>query len=490
MTIRNAILAASGLLPLLAACAVGPDYARPSAPVPARFKEAEGWKPADPQEPASGAPWWSVFDDPVLDGLEKRIDISNQTLKESEAAWRQAEAVADQARAGLFPTLGITGTAERSGGASSFGVGGAAGAGGTIAVPSSAARGLNRFGASASASWDLDLWGKIRRTIESDVATAQASEADLAGARLSAQATLATDYFALRVADDQDKLLADTIDAYRRSRDITRNQYKSGVAAKADVITAETQLRGAESQRIALGVQRAQSEHAIAALVGVPPADLTIEPAALGDAVPVAPAGLASTLLERRPDIAGAERRMASANAQIGVAIAAYFPDLTLSGSYGFSAGTLDNLFKASNALWSFGGTLGETVLDFGSRDAQVAQARAGWDEAVATYRETVLTAFQQTEDELAALRILEHQSGVQRDTVDLANEAVRLTLNEYKAGTVAYTSVVTAQAIALGDAQTLLSIKQSRLTAAVTLIQALGGGWNESALRPGTAPP
>jgi NodT family efflux transporter outer membrane factor (OMF) lipoprotein len=466
MTIRLPILS---LALLLSACAVGPDYERPSAPVPARFKEAEGWKPATPKEAESGAPWWSIYGDPVLDGLERRIDVSNQTLKASEAAWRQAVAVADQARATLFPTIGVGGTATRSSGTA-------------ISTGTSVAgRSLpptNRFEATASASWDLDIWGKIRRTIEEQEANAQASEADLAAARLSAQATLATDYFELRVADEERQLFEDTVQAYTRSLTITRNQYKAGVAAQTDVINAETQLQSAESQRIAVGIQRAQLEHAIAALVGVPPADLSIVPAKLGAEIPVVPTGLASDLLQRRPDIAGAERRVAAANAAIGVAVAAYYPDLSLTGSYGFASGELGGLFKASNALWSFGGTLSETVLDFGAREAQVAGARAAWDEAVANYRQTTLTAFEQVEDELSGLRILEQQHGVQEETVRLARRAVELTLNQYKAGTVAYTNVVVAQATALTEEQALLSIRQSRLGDSVALVQSLGGGW------------
>jgi NodT family efflux transporter outer membrane factor (OMF) lipoprotein len=460
---------------LLGGCAVGPDYTRPAAPVPVQFKEAAGWKPATPGQAASGNAWWSVYQDPVLDALEQQIDISNQTLKASEAAWRQATALADQARAGLFPVLSLTASATRAGNGS----GGNAIAGNQAGAATPASRGLNQFGLAAGASWDLDVWGRIRRTIESDVANAQASAADLAAARLSAQAALATDYVQLRVADEQKGLFDRTVQAYQRSLQITQNQYKVGVAAKADVITAQTQLEGAQSQRIALDVGRSQLEHAIAVLVGKPPADFALAPATLGAAVPVAPSGVPSSLLERRPDIAAAERKMAAANAQVGVAIAAYYPDLTLSGSYGYTGSKVYNLVKAPNSVWSFGGNAAETLLDFGARSAGVAEARAAYDGSVATYRQTVLSAFQQVEDELAALRILEQQDQVQQRTVNFADEAVRLTLNQYKAGTVAYTAVVTAQTIALNDAQTLLDIRQSRLVASVALIQALGGGWS-----------
>jgi len=413
----------------LAACAVGPNYHRPPAANPQRFKEAEGWKPAEPREAASGTAWWSIYGDATLDELESQIDISNQTLKASEAAWRQATALASQARAGLFPTIGVSATATRSGGPGGRATG--ATTGGTVTP---LAHPTNEFELFGTATWDIDIWGKIRRTIESDVASAQASE--------------------------------------------------------ADVITAQTQLGGAQSQQIAIGVTRATLEHAIAVLIGKAPADFSLPPATLGTTVPVMPTGVPSALLERRPDIAGAERRMAAANAQIGVAIAAYFPDLTLTGTYGFASNVFSGLVSAPNNFWSVGAAASETLLDFGARPAQVRQARAAYDATVANYRQTVLTAFQQVEDELAALRILEQQVEVQEQTVKSADLSVQLTLNQYRAGTVAYTSVVTAQAIALGDAQTLLTIRQSRLVASVALIQALGGGWNAASIgtRQGTA--
>jgi len=462
---------------VLTGCAVGPNYHRPSAPVPQRFKESEGWKPAEPGEAASGTDWWSVYQDATLDELERQIDVSNQTLKASEASWRQATALVSVARAGLFPTIGVAATGTRSGGP-----GARAGVGaGAAAAPVSHA--VNQFQLAGTASWNIDLWGKIRRTIESNVASAAASEADLAAARLSLQALLATDYIGLRVADEQRQLLDQTVEAYKRALEITQNRYKVGVAAKTDVVTAETQLEGAESQQLGLGVTRATLEHAIAVLIGKPPADFSLAPAPFGTIVPVAPAGVPSSLLERRPDVAAAERRMAAANAQVGVAVAAYFPDLTLSGSYGFASNVVSGLITTPNNVWSFGGTATETLLDFGARPAQVRQVRAAYDATVASYRETVLTAFQQVEDELATLRILEQQVQIQQQAVDSANLAAQLTLNQYKAGTVAYTSVITAQTIALGDAQTLLTLRQSRLSASVTLIEALGGGWTADSL-------
>jgi NodT family efflux transporter outer membrane factor (OMF) lipoprotein len=346
-----------------------------------------------------------------------------------------------------------------------------------------AAHPYNSYEVAATASWDLDIWGKIRRTVEGQVANTQASEAELAAARLSAQAALATDYIDLRVADETKKLLDETVAAFQRSLTITQNQYRAGIVAKADVITAQTQLGGAQSQQLAIGVTRATLEHAIAVLVGKAPADFSIAPAPFGASVPVAPAGVPSTLLERNPTVAAAERGMAAANAQIGVAIAAYFPDLTLSGLAGFASNSTSHLFSAPNEVWSFGGNAAVTLFDFGLRSAQVDQSRAAYDVAVANYRQAVLVAFQQVEDQLASLRILEAQYAVQDQTVTSANEAVRLALNEYKAGIVNYTTVVTAQATALQAAQTLLTIRQNRLNASVALVQALGGGWDAATL-------
>jgi NodT family efflux transporter outer membrane factor (OMF) lipoprotein len=476
---------------LLSSCAVGPNYHRPSAPVPQQFKEAEGWKPADPQDAASATNWWSVFNDPVLDDLEKQIDVSNQTLKASEAAWRESVAIVSQARAQYLPTVGVLANATRSSARATTSGGTITGGTGTTTTTTTTTtptqttpqHPYNTFELAGTASWEPDIWGKIRRTVESDVATAQASEADLAAARLSAQATLATDYADLRVAEETKKLFDQTVDAYQRSLTITQNQYQVGVAAKTDVINAQTQLESAQSQQINIGVTRATLEHAIAVLVGKPPADFSIPPVEFGSTIPVAPTGVPSSLLERNPTVAAAERSMAAANAQIGVAIAAYFPDLTLSGTDGFAASQLAGLLHAPNAFWSFGGNATETLFDFGLRSAQVRQARAAYDQAVANYRQAVLTAFQQVEDQLATLRILEGQYKVQDETVKLANQAVALTLNQYKAGTVAYTSVVVAQATALTAGETLLTIRQSRLNASVALIQALGGGWDASTL-------
>jgi NodT family efflux transporter outer membrane factor (OMF) lipoprotein len=475
-------IAVSGLL---AGCLVGPDYERPAAPTPPRFKEAEGWKLGEPQDAADRGSWWAIYNDPVLDELERTIDISNQNLRAAEAAYRQARAVVAEARAGLFPTLSLTGSGTRSGQGGTRGSSFITTAGGA-AISTGGGRGSgsqSTIDLAADASWSVDLWGRIRRTVESDVATAQASAADLANARLSAQAQLATLYFELRSADEQKRLLDSAVDAFTQSLQITRNQYTAGVVGQADVVTAETQVEQTRAQAVAVGVQRANFEHAIATLIGKPPADVAIAPTQLAMSIPVAPPGLPSRLLERRPDIAGAERRMASANAAIGVAVAAYYPDLTLSASYGFASSGLSKLLRASNNFWSVGSQLAETVFDAGLRSAQVDAARAFYDETVATYRQTVLTGFQQVEDELAALRILAQEAEVQANAVRLAQLAERLTLNQYQAGTVAYTAVLTAQTTRLNNEETALAILQNRFIASVALVQALGGGWTAAAL-------
>ena len=457
-------VAALGLMCLAGCTVVGPDYQRPDAPVSAAFKEAGGgWKAGEPRQPGPEA-WWSTYDDAVLDQLERQVAVSNQTLKQNEAAYRLAMATLDQARAAYSPTVTGDASGQRSGRS------------GNLVVQ-------NQYNLSLAVAWAPDLWGRIHRTVESDVASAQASAADLAAVRLSAQSALAGSYFQLRASDELKRLLDDAADAYTRSLAITRNQYAAGVASRADMVTAETQLLATRSQAVAVGVQRAQLEHAIAVLIGKPPADFAIAPALGLASVPAVPGMVPSALLERRPDIAGEERRMAAANAQIGVAEAAFYPDLTLSASGGFAATALSSLLTSSAGLWALGPQLAQTLFDGGARAAQVEQARATYDRTVAAYRQTVLAAFQQVEDQLAALRILAEQALVQDQVVASAMEAERLTLNQYRAGTVAYTTVVTAQAAALTARQTALSIRQSRLTASVVLIESLGGGWDAGAL-------
>jgi NodT family efflux transporter outer membrane factor (OMF) lipoprotein len=472
-------LANAGLALLLGACTIGPDYRPAAATVPVAYKEAavkEGWQVARPADTFDRGAWWSVYRDPVLDGLERQIDISNQNLKSAEANFRQAEAIVAQARATFFPTATLNGQAQRvrtSGGrVGSTGISG----GNTGSIS-------NFFSLSTATSWIPDLWDKVGRTVESDVASAQASAANVASARLAAQGQLASDYVQLRIADELKRLLDAAVKAYTESLRITENQYNAGIVSASDVAQARTQLENTRAQAIATGVLRSQVEHAIAVLMGKAPAELTIAAVDAVPPIPDVPAGLPSELLERRPDIATAERRMAAANAQIGVAEAAFFPIITLSGNYGVSASTTRRLFNTASRLWSFGSTLAETIFDAGARHAVVEQNRALLDAAIADYRQTVLTGFQQVEDELAALRILADQAVAEQIAVTASREAERIIFNQYKAGTVAYTSVVVAQTTALGNAETEINIRQTRLLASVALIQALGGGWDATQL-------
>lgn len=449
----------------LTACAVGPDYKRPAVDTAAGFKEANDWKPTEPADALGRGPWWHLFNDDVLNGLEDQIEISNQNVKAAAAAFEQAQALVREAQAGFWPTIsaGIGRDRSRSGAA--------------------APRTVNS--ASGSVSWPLDIWGEVRRSVESNKATAQADEALLASARLSAQAQLAVDYFELRGQDQLQVLLDDTVKAYDQALHITENRYRAGVAARADVVTAQTQLLSAQAQQVAVGIQRATYEHAIAVLVGKQPATFSIAPVALRNDVPTVPAGVPSELLQRRPDIASAERKVASANAQIGVAKAAYFPSLSLTGTAQYeSGGPLSQLFRVPNQIWSVGPSLAQTLFAGGLHRAQVAAARAQWEATVDDYREVVLEGFQQVEDELVTLRVLEQQAVVEDKLVAAAREAEKLTLNQYKAGTVPYSSVITAQTTRLGSEQSALTVFVDRLQASVTLIEALGGGWDAAQLQ------
>ena len=447
----------SGML-FLAACTVGPDYHRPEVAAPVSYKELGNWKPAHPADISQGE-WWLVYDDPVLNALEKQVSVSNQNLKASEAAYRQAAAAVQLARASFFPTVSLNGDAQRAHTASG--------------------QQSTTFNLSADASWAPDIWGRIRQTVTAQEAAAQAGAADLAAATLSAQGTLAVDYFELRAADQLERLLKDTLAADEKSLKISQNQYKAGVVSKADVVQAQAQVDSVRSQALNVGVQRSQLEHALAVLTGRAPADFTLKPAGDLPAAPVVPAGVPSTLLERRPDIASAERQVAAANASIGVAETAYYPDLTLTGSLGYAATTLGKLLQASTAVWAVGPQLALTLFDGGARSAQVSSARAAYDQQVALYRQAVLTGFQQVEDQLAALRILSQQEQVQAQAVRSSQEATRIITNQYNEGIVAYTSVVTAQTQELSARQSALTIRENNLIASVQLIQALGGGWH-----------
>jgi NodT family efflux transporter outer membrane factor (OMF) lipoprotein len=465
---------------LAAACAVGPDYHRPPFETAANYKEAGDWKPSEPNDVLSRGPWWKIFNDAALDDLEVQIDISNENVKAAEAAFEQSRALVSQARAGFWPTIAASLGMQRQGQPV---VTTSAGATAGIPTGGTGTKTLtqNTYSAGVSANWDIDIWGRIRRTTESDVAAAQANSAALAAARLSAQAELATDYFELRAQDQLEKLLDDTVVAETLSLKITESRYKFGVAARADVVTAETQLLSSQAQQVNAKIMRATLEHAVAVLIGKQPAEFSLTASAMRSDVPTVPAGVPSTLLERRPDVAEAERKMASANAQIGVAKAGYFPDLTLTGQDQYSSISFSRLIRNSNRVWAVGPTLAQTLFDGGLVRAQVRGARAAYDGTVDAYRQTVLTSFQQVEDEIVTLRVLEQEGVIQDETVKKAREAEALTLNQYKAGTVPYSSVITAQTTRLSAEETALQVLSSRLQASVALIEALGGGWDAS---------
>ena len=462
------ILQATILLALataLTACAVGPRYHRPAFDTTAAYKEVDGWKPSEPADILDRGPWWEIFGDDQLNSLEQRLNISNETVKSAAAAVEEARALVRQSQAGLWPQITANASRDRT----------VTGAGNNAVT-------VNTVG--VGATWSIDIWGQIRRQVEENQASALASAAALAAARLSAQAQLASDYFQLRAQDQLQVILNDIVTAEQLSLKITENRYRVGVAAKADVVSAQTQLLSSQSAQVNAPLQRALLEHAIAVLVGEQPANFSIAATQIRSDVPTVPAGLPSTLLERRPDVAEAERRVAAANAQIGVAMSAFFPSLTLSGSDDYRGNTISRLIRTSNRVWSFGPSVALSVFDFGLRRAQVAQARAAYEASVDNYRQTVLTSLQQVEDEITSLRVLEQQASVEDAAVKAAREAESLTLNQYKAGTVPYSSVITAQTTRLSSEETALNVLSNRLQASVAMIEALGGGWNSTMLR------
>lgn len=449
----------------LTGCAVGPNYVRPSTPISPTFKEAAGWTSAAPADALERGDWWTLFGDPVLSGLEERVQVSNQNIIAAEAAYRQARALVAEQRSALFPTVDLTGSGTRSGG-------------GTSGATAPTSHQSYRVG--IGASWEPDVWGRIRRTVEEAKANAKASEADLAAARLSAQGELASDYFGLREADAETALDQATVDGYRRTLQISQNQFNAGIAPHSDVLQAQTQLDNALADLAGTQQQRATYEHAIAVLVGEAPGNFSLTPAEWVATIPDVPPGVPSTLLQRRPDIAAAERRVAAANADIGVQTAAFFPDLTLTGAYDFAASELGSLFSASAATWSLGASVAETLFDGGQRRAAVRSAKAGYDQAVAQYRQTVLTALQDVEDQLVASRVLATQYDLRKDASASADAAETMVANQYKAGQVSYIQVVTAQTSAYSARRALAQAQAQRQTTAVALIQSLGGGWKQ----------
>jgi NodT family efflux transporter outer membrane factor (OMF) lipoprotein len=485
---KKYVLALAIAFTLLSGCRmVGPNYTQaPPLPTPPSFKEqgpanfkeaeAEGWKQSQPGDAYTKGKWWEVYNDAGLNALEEQVSISNQNVLQSEALYREAKAAVRVVRAALYPTVGttpsITGT----------GLGGAAaGAAGGISSLSQSNHAL--LDLPVSASWEPDLWGNIRRGIAAAATTAQATEGDLENAKLLYQSEVAQDYFSLHGTDAEAELLRRTDESYEEYLTLTRNRFNGGVASDLDVAQAEAQLYGTQAQLIDLGVQRAQFEHAIAILIGKAPADLTMPEVPLAALPPAVPVGVPSQLLERRPDIAAAERRVASANEQIGIAMAAFYPNLTLSATAGLEASSLLKWFTWPARVWSVGPQLSETLWDAGRRKAVVAEQRAAYDSTAAAYRQTVLGAMQQVEDNLAALRVLEGESGKLQETIQSANRALTLSTAEYTAGTVNYLTVITAQATLLTAQVNAVTLQTRRLEASVMLIQALGGGWNSSDL-------
>ncbi len=472
------------LLPVIlasatAGCTVGPDYAPPAAPVSAEFKELKGWKIATPRDDLERGDWWSVYGDQTLDALLRAVDVNNQNVAAAEAGFHQSAAMVQEARAALFPVLGLSYIPTR------WHEGASASAAYGSSIP--AATTQTTVTLSPEVAWNIDVWGQTRRQIESNIGTAQASAANLANARLLARTQLAQAYFNLRATDSLQRLLDDTVAAYRKTYEIADARYKRGTVSIYDVITAKTQVQTTLAQAVGVGIQRAQFEHAIAVLIGRPPADVSIPPAPLGRRIPVMPPSVPSALLERRPDIAYAERTISSQNALIGVAVAAYFPNVSLAGfgnsilsyaSYGW-VGSEAFPIAVANEVWSVGANVAQVVFEGGLRRGQVAAALAAYYQSVASYRQTVLTAMQQVEDQLSNLRILARQARALAKAVRLAHEALDITIAEYKQGTVDFTAVVQAQEVLLSNEINALTVRQNRFLASVNLIDALGGGWD-----------
>ncbi|WP_219060160.1 efflux transporter outer membrane subunit [Pseudomonas sp. UMAB-08] len=454
----------------LSACAVGPDYKKPEMTTPAQFKQAEGWRQAAPSDALARGAWWELYGDAQLNGLVEKLNSSNQTVAQFEAQYRQAKALVRSARGAFFPTLDLSASKNRS----------SQGTGSSSSSLTSSSSGIrDTYSTQLGVSWEADVWGKLRRGLEADKASAQASLADLASMQLSLQSELVQNYLQLRVIDEQKRLLESTVDAYQRSLTMTQNQYRAGISGKDAVAQAQTQLKTTQADLIDLIWQRAQFENAIAVLMGQAPADFNLAATTAIPALPQIPLELPSQLLERRPDIAAAERSVMAANANIGVAKAAYYPDLTLSMSGGYSSSTFTNWISLPNRFWSVGPQLAMTLFDGGQRSAEVDRTEAVYDQTVAQYRQTVLNGFQEVENYLVQLKVYEDEAGVRTEALMSARESLRLTNNQYKAGLIAYLDVVNVQTTALSNERSVLTLLQSRLIASVQLIAALGGGWN-----------
>jgi NodT family efflux transporter outer membrane factor (OMF) lipoprotein len=457
----------------LTGCEVGPKYHTPAVQAPPAYKEVGNWKPAQPNDQNLGGTWWTIFQDPQLDALELQVNVSNQNLKASEAQYRQSRAVLRYSRADYYPTVTVNPSATRTRTSSNR------------PPPSSTFNGItyNDFVLPLDFSYQADVWGRVRRTVEANREQAQASAADLATVNLSMHADLALDYFQARSLDAEEQLLNSTVKAYEQALQLTQSQFRGGLASAVEVKQAMTQLQTVRAEAIDVGVLRAQYEHAVAILLGKPPADFSLPPLPLTTPPPAIPVSVPSELLERRPDIAAAERRVAAANAQIGVAKSAYYPLINLGATGGFESSSITALLTGPSGLWSVGGSAVMTVFDVGRRRALTDQAIAAYDYQVATYRESVLTGFQQVEDNLAAVRILENEANVQGEAVASAQGSLALSIKRYKGGVTNYLEVIVAQNAALADEVTAVNILGRRMANTVLLIQALGGGWDRSSL-------
>ncbi len=454
-------------------CTVGPRYSRPAAPIPPAYKESGAWQQAQPSEQAIGGDWWTIFNDPQLNALEQQVNVSNQNLKAADAQFRQARAVLRYYRADYYPT--ITGGASASRAHTSENR--------QPHSPTLAGRTFTDLLLPVTLSYQADVWGRVRRTVEAGREQVQASAADLAAVNLAMHADLTLYYFEARSLDAEEQLLNATVADYQRALQLTQNRYHGGLASGLDVQQAQAQLQATRAQAIDVGVLRAQYEHALATLVGTPAPSFTLPPLPLSTPPPRIPAGLPSQLLERRPDIAAAERRVAAANAQVGIAATAYYPVVNLAAAAGFESGSITTLISGPSLFWSAGPVAAATLFDVGRRRALSEEARAAYDQTVANYRQTVLTSFQQVEDELAALTLLEQESQVQDEAVVAARKALAIATNRYQGGITSYLEVITAQNAALGNEVAAVNILGRRMAATVLLIQALGGGWNASSL-------
>jgi NodT family efflux transporter outer membrane factor (OMF) lipoprotein len=470
-TLWRGFLLALAVLPF-SGCAVGPKYHPPVAPAPPAYKELGNWKPAQPNDRNLGGEWWKIFQDPQLDALELEVNVSNQNLKAAAAQYQQARAVLRYYRADYYPTVTAGPSATRTRVSAN-------------APTNSALRGatFNDFVMPIDVSYQADVWGRVRKNVESYREQAQASAADLATVNLSMHADLAIDYFQARSLDAEEQLLNSTVKQYEEALELNQSRFEGGIASEVDVEQAKTQLQTTRAAAIDVGVARAQFEHAVAILIGKPPAEFSLPPLPLTAPPPRIPVSVPSELLERRPDIAAAERRVAAANAQIGVAKSAYYPVISLTGSGGFESSSITTLLQGPSGLWSVGLSAVGTIFDGGRRRAFTDEARAAYDAQVATYRENVLTGFQQVEDSLAAVRILEHEADVQDEAVVAAQRSLDLSITRYKGGVTTYLEVITAQSAALSDQVTAVDILGRRMANTVLLIQALGGGWDKSSL-------